>query len=225
MVKTTKNIKHKRDNLGRFADGNHPKSEFKKGNKSWNYGLTKETDERVRALSENEERNRKIGKASIDRKSVKNAHEGWIKWYEDNPEEVREHMNTIGRTQRNQVTSIELKVRNYLTLLKIIYFTNVYNIKGTPDIVIPNNTTGHPICIFVDGCYWHKCKSCFNERNIDFESFETSIEIRHRDNLINEELSNQGFIVNRIWEHDIKNGNYKKIIKNIIKNNNIGDNK
>lgn len=221
-VKITKNVKHKRDIQGRFVEGNHVKSEFKKGNKPRNYGLTKETDERVRAISDDEDRNRKIGKASIERNSVKNAKCGWDEWYKNDPNGVRKHMNTIGNTQGGQPSSIEIKVRKYLTLLKIKYFTNVYNIKGTPDIVIPNNANGHPICIFIDGCYWHSCRTCFNEFE-DYEAFEESIETRQHDNLINIELSNGGFIVNRIWEHDIKNGKYKEIIKNIININNIGE--
>lgn len=220
--KTNKKTTHKRDMLGRFIKGNHVSSEFKKGNKPWNYGLTKETNEIVRSISEDEDRKRKIGKASIKRNSVKNAKRGWDEWYERDPIGVREHMNTIGRTQGGKhVTDLELKVRKYLSLLQINYFTNVYSIKGSPDIVIPNNTNGHPICIFIDGCYWHGCTTCFDWFSENYETAETTIEVRHRDQLINNELSTQGFIVNRIWGHDINNNKYKEIINEILSNNNI----
>jgi len=223
IISKSKTNKFKRDDEGKFVKGNHVKSEFKKGNKPWNYGLTKETDPRVKAVSENKERKLKIGKASIERNAVGNAKRGWDEWFERDPSGVRKHLNTIGQGQHPLGSSIEIKVRDLLSKLNIKYFTNVCSIEGSPDIVISNNDNGHPIAIFVDGCYWHCCNICKDWFNENYEDFENSINVRHHDKTITENLKRQGFIVYRIWEHDFKNNMYEEIIKNIIKENNIGE--
>lgn len=68
-------------------------------------------------------------------------------------------------------------------------------ILGQPDIFIEPN-----ICIFVDGCYWHGCPQCYpNRNNLD------SIQRYHitRDTIVTQGLINQGYIVLRLWEHEI----------------------
>jgi len=113
-------------------------------------------------------------------------------------------------------TSIELKVCSELDILKIAYLTNVLDIIGTPDIVIPNIKTGHPIIIFCDGCYWHGCLKCFPMSKTTNEIWMVHSQFRHRDKKITKKLIKLGYIVIRIWEHDIRNGNFKKVIHSLI---------
>ena len=87
-------------------------------------------------------------------------------------------------------TSIELKLQNFLKEQGIEFQTH-YPILGQPDIFIKPN-----ICIFADGCYWHKCSQC---------GFD---ELKQRDKQVNEELQKQGYIVIRIWEHEINKGQF-----------------
>lgn len=82
-------------------------------------------------------------------------------------------------------TSIELKVQSLLKESGIEFFTQ-YPIFGRPDIFIKPN-----IAIFCDGCYWHKCPQC---------GFGSGLE---RDKEVSEKLTEQGFKVIRLWEHQI----------------------
>lgn len=82
-------------------------------------------------------------------------------------------------------TSIEIKLQNLLKESNIPFQTH-YPILGQPDIFIQPN-----ICIFADGCYWHKCKDCILGQG------------KERDNYVTQELQKQGYIVIRFWEHEI----------------------
>ncbi len=86
-------------------------------------------------------------------------------------------------------TTIEIKLQNFLKEQNIEFVTH-YPILGQPDIFIFPN-----ICIFADGCYWHKCPEC---------GFSDLIK-NEKDQRITRELQTQGYTVIRLWEHDIKN--------------------
>ncbi|KKM80635.1 hypothetical protein LCGC14_1337850 [marine sediment metagenome] len=78
-----------------------------------------------------------------------------------------------------------------------IEYESQKNIYGRPDIFIKPNT-----CVFVDGCYWHGCTQCMNEKALNHTSpKKKSI----NDININKTLKKQGYKIVRIWEHDIKN--------------------
>ena len=83
-------------------------------------------------------------------------------------------------------TSIEVKLQGLLKESNIDFETH-YPLVGQPDIFIKPN-----ICIFADGCYWHKCPECGHSGRTE------------RDKQVNEELQKQGYIVIRLWEHEIK---------------------
>lgn len=104
----------------------------KKGYISWNTGLTKETDERVR------------------------NHSKMLKEIWNTPEKIQ-----FAKERRSKIicpkkdTSIEVKVQNFLKQLKIEFFTHQYmNIKHgyQCDILIPSMN----MVIECDGDYWHK---------------------------------------------------------------------
>ena len=107
-------------------------------------------------------------------------------------EETKEKIRQARKNQRYSLkdTSIEIKLQNFLKEQKIEFETH-YPILGQPDIFIKPN-----ICIFADGCYWHKCPECgFGE-------------LRQRDKQITQELQKQGYTVIRIWEHEINNSQF-----------------
>jgi len=120
------------------------------------------------------------------------------------------------RKFQKYVSNSELIVRTELDNLKIKYIPNVHEIEGTPDDVIPTKD-GHPIALFVDGCYWHGCK-CKDWNKVEYYLFERMIEQKIYDRMINKKLTKQGYKVIRIWEHDVKNEKYKKILNKVIYN-------
>jgi DNA mismatch endonuclease (patch repair protein) len=86
-------------------------------------------------------------------------------------------------------TSIEVRLQTILTENKI-KFEKHYPILGQPDIFIKPN-----VCIFADGCYWHKCPDCgFKDKLKTKKDFE-----------ITNKLKSQGYVVIRLWEHEINN--------------------
>ena len=90
-------------------------------------------------------------------------------------------------------TSIEIRLQDWLKEQNIEFETH-YSILGQPDIFIKPN-----ICIFADGCYWHKCPDCgFGHK-------------RERDEMVTGELQKQGYTVIRLWEHDIKNNQFNSL--------------
>lgn len=113
--------------------------------------------------------------------------------------ESKEKMSLANRTFLFRNTSIEIKLQNFLKANNVPFQTN-YPILGQPDIFIKPN-----ICIFADGCYWHKCPQCGYD---DQERIE-------KDRRVTETLTKRGYVVIRLWEHDINNGindGLKKII-------------
>jgi DNA mismatch endonuclease, patch repair protein len=98
-------------------------------------------------------------------------------------------------------TSPELKLR------KLIYSKGVRgyrvhpNIPGKPDVIF----TKYKLAIFVDGCFWHKCPVHFKEpdtrKEFWLEKINQNVE---RDQIVNLKLKEAGWIVLRIWEHQIR---------------------
>ena len=97
------------------------------------------------------------------------------------------------------------------------YRVNYRKLFGKPDIVFLKKK----IAIFVDGCFWHKCPKCFSKpitrTKFWFKKIESNL---RRDRKINQELKKKGWLVIRVWEHDIEK-NSKQIsdkIAIILKN-------
>lgn len=82
-----------------------------------------------------------------------------------------------------------------------------------PDIVMVSRKT----CIFVDGCFWHRCPICFKEPKTNKDYWIPKIRRNiERDKQQNRYLRSKGWRVIRIWEHSIKK-NLDKTIKKILR--------
>jgi len=75
------------------------------------------------------------------------------------------------------------------------------HIFGKPDFAFEKEK----IAVFVDGCFWHGCKTCRNipTDNHDFW-FEKIERNKRRDRLVNKELKNAGWHILRFWEHEVR---------------------
>ena len=86
-----------------------------------------------------------------------------------------------------------------------------------PDIVM----VSRKVCIFVDGCFWHRCPKCFKAPKSNKGYWLSKIERNsERDKEQNSYLSKNRWKVVRIWEHELKkdiNKSIKKIEKAIKK--------
>jgi len=71
------------------------------------------------------------------------------------------------------------------------------------------------VCIFVDGCFWHKCPKCYKEPNSNRSYWIPKLDKNIiRDKKQNKLLKKEGWKVIRIWEHEIMS-DIKKTVKKI----------
>ena len=72
---------------------------------------------------------------------------------------------------------------------------------GKPDIVFGKRK----IAIFLDGCFWHGCFSCYRRPNSRRAYWDRKVQAnRIRDKQITSQLTSQGWRVLRFWEHEVR---------------------
>lgn len=115
-------------------------------------------------------------------------------------------------------TSPEVKLRKLLSVKGIKGYRLHYKITGKPDLAFPKLK----IAIFIDGCFWHRCKKDFVEpkSNINFWLPKIRQNLT-RDKFVNKKLKKEGWEVIRIWEHEIKNnsGYWNKKLEEMLMTN------
>jgi DNA mismatch endonuclease, patch repair protein len=73
---------------------------------------------------------------------------------------------------------------------------------GKPDFVF----TSSRLAIFVDGCFWHGCPTCYRMPRDNRPYWRQKADRnRRRDHAVNRTLRGQGWTVVRIWEHVLRN--------------------
>lgn len=88
---------------------------------------------------------------------------------------------------------------------------NADDITGKPDVVFDNKKTA----IFVDGCFWHGCPHCQRKlpqtnRQYWERKINRNVELAK---LNNQKLRVDGWLVIRVWEHEIRNQVDRKRIR------------
>lgn len=113
------------------------------------------------------------------------------------PDQRKLNMSRI----RAKNTGPEVKLRKMLYAAGVRGYRIHFNLPGKPDIVF----TKKKIAVFVDGCFWHKCPVCFKEPETRKEFWMKKIQSNiDRDKKVNEQLQQDGWIVVRVWEHEIR---------------------
>lgn len=73
-------------------------------------------------------------------------------------------------------------------------------LRGNPDLILPRKR----IAIFVDGCFWHGCPKCGKHTGLRGDFWVNKIKTnRQRDHRVTRELTEAGWQVIRIPEHDL----------------------
>jgi DNA mismatch endonuclease (patch repair protein) len=103
---------------------------------------------------------------------------------------------------RGRDTKPELALRSRLHALGLRYRVSVRpipDVRRTADIVF----TRARVAVFVDGCYWHGCPDHHRPARQNLEFWTDKIESnRQRDTDVNQLLSQTGWQVIRVWEHE-----------------------
>lgn len=80
-----------------------------------------------------------------------------------------------------------------------------------PDVVMVSRKT----CVFIDGCFWHRCPKCYRPPKSNKSYWTSKIERNvERDSEQNRYLKKNGWKAIRVWEHDVRK-NLDKSIKKI----------
>lgn len=87
-------------------------------------------------------------------------------------------------------------------------------VHGHPDIWL----TGTKTFILVNGCFWHACPKCPSNKKMTKLWKGKCANNAARDKRQIAALNASGWDVVVIWEHDFKNGNYRKVIDNAVNN-------
>lgn len=111
------------------------------------------------------------------------------------PQERSKNMAAI----RCRNTKPELLLRKALFNKGLRYRINS-KLPGKPDIVFP----GKKLAVFIDGCFWHCCPKCFKAPDTNSEFWREKIYANtRRDENVNKLLEDEGWKVERYWEHEI----------------------
>jgi len=111
-------------------------------------------------------------------------------------------------------TKPELTIRKILWSHGIRYRIHDSDIIGKPDISFKKRK----LAIFIDGCFWHACKKCYNEPKTNILFWRKKIlgnKLRRKS--VRKKLRMDGWKILQFWEHDIKIDS-NKIVKEIEKN-------
>lgn len=104
---------------------------------------------------------------------------------------------------RSKDTSIEIILRKALWSRGIRYRKNCKDVYGKPDICFK----GKKIAVFCDSEFWHGKYylegKYIPKTNIEYWVVKLEKNIA-RDNIVNDKLKNDGWIVLRFWEKEIK---------------------
>ncbi len=110
------------------------------------------------------------------------------------------HKSMQGNKRKD--TKPELLVRERLRAAGLGGYRLQWKVPGRPDIAWP----GKKVCIFVNGCFWHRCPHCSPstpKKNIGYwtAKFDRNVE-RDRKNV--DALQADGWRVHTIWECELK---------------------
>jgi DNA mismatch endonuclease (patch repair protein) len=114
------------------------------------------------------------------------------------PEDRRKTMQAV----KGKGTKLERRLFSMLAGMKIKgWKKNASDVIGKPDVAFP----GERVAIFVDGCFWHGCPKCKRKLpQTNREYWKRKIERNVRlARSANRKLTGEGWIVVRIWEHEM----------------------
>ncbi len=117
----------------------------------------------------------------------------------------KEKRSKIMSSVRSRNTKPEILVKKSLRGLGFLYQPKI---KGNPDFI----NKKMKIAIFVNGCFWHKCKLCYRppKTNKAYWSLKISKTVK-RDRINTQKLRKVGYKVIVIWEHQIGGKNLVEI--------------
>jgi DNA mismatch endonuclease (patch repair protein) len=114
---------------------------------------------------------------------------------------------------RSVNTKPEISIKNFLRKSNASFEMHPNDILGKPDMV----NRKKKVAIFIDGCFWHGCKTCRTIPKDNRPFWKNKINYnRARRIKVKKLLKKEGWNVMEFWEHEV-NKNPKKVVSSIIK--------
>ncbi|MFC5924646.1 very short patch repair endonuclease [Micromonospora vulcania] len=111
-------------------------------------------------------------------------------------------MRAVMRANKARDTGPERRLRSLLHKRGLRYRVSVRPLPGlrrTADVVF----SAARVAVFVDGCYWHGCPDHYRPARVNDQFWREKIDgNRARDTETNQILTDAGWSVIRIWEHE-----------------------
>jgi len=128
--------------------------------------------------------------------------------------------DTITKEKRSQIMATVRSKGNKATELRLVSILRAHGItgwrrhqsvRGCPDFVFRRER----VAIFVDGCFWHGCKSHCRVPRTNRAYWKKKIDGNMlRDQTTNQTMRRSGWKVLRIWEHSL--GTHLQIVEQIV---------
>lgn len=113
----------------------------------------------------------------------------------------KEKRSDIMSKIRSKNTKPELMLRKALFKAGARGYRLKSKLPGSPDLAY----TKAKVAVFVDGCFWHGCPTCYSEPGQNKDYWKSKLERnKERDYKANEELKLLGWKIIRFWEHQVK---------------------
>lgn len=120
------------------------------------------------------------------------------------------------RAVKGKGTRIERSLWSMLAGMRLANWKkNPSGFTGNPDVVFPDVQ----VAIFVDGCFWHKCPSCqrkLPKANHDYWENKLNRNVE-RSAAYDKALTDTGWRVIHVWEHELKNARARSIPRERIR--------
>jgi len=98
--------------------------------------------------------------------------------------------------------STELKFASMLRAAKISGWRRRQELYGRPDFVFRSER----VAVFIDGCFWHGCPRCSLVPRVNTAYWIPKLaRNQQRDKEVSARLRKEGWIVLRVWEHQLTN--------------------
>lgn len=117
----------------------------------------------------------------------------------------KETRSRIMSSIRGKNTKPEITVRKILWSKGKRYRIHDKTIIGTPDI----SNKKKKIVVFIDGCFWHGCNTCYKEPRTNIQYWRNKIvSNRNRRITVRRKLESKNFQILEFWEHQISQQPY-----------------
>lgn len=118
----------------------------------------------------------------------------------------------MGLVRSNRNRSTELRLISIFRELGITGWRRNQDLPGKPDFVF----RARKLCVFVDGCFWHGRPKCYRRPASNQNYWDAKIQRnKGRDREVNWKLRARGWLILRIWEHQLRLADRTNLIRRL----------